>query len=242
MGKGMRPRRPPSSIPSPEQPGEFIAEQREEEGKDGPKKNRGVFSPACFHAKSQSLFGPPKKLGLFLCALRGERVSPLGIGSAIALRCFSSAHGEMAEWPGAPVLKPGSRASGAGNPSLRIRIMAFVCVRYCPVCRRTCVGCPEDWRKRLETHSAGRVTATRHGIPWHAAHLEETENMLLARRRETYLKSSAERRWSKKPTGNLAAFSRPLPGWGMFICCLALSFSRQGPSWLGPKAGTVSPM
>ena len=82
--------------------------------------------------------------------------------------------------------------------------MAFVYILYSDSRRRTYVGCSADWYDRLATHNAGRVTATRSGVPWRLVHLEETDSFLLARQRETYLKTSAGRRWMKKTLGNLA--------------------------------------
>ena len=81
--------------------------------------------------------------------------------------------------------------------------MAFVYVIYSPSRRRTYVGCSENWRVRLEMHNAGRVTATRSGTPWCLVHLEEEDGFVQARRRETYLKTSAGRRWLKKTLGKL---------------------------------------
>ena len=75
--------------------------------------------------------------------------------------------------------------------------MAFLYILYSPSRQRTYVGCSENWQGRLETHNAGRVTATCSGIPWHLVHLEETGTFLSARRRETHLKTSAGRRWLK---------------------------------------------
>ena len=133
----------------------------------------------------------------------------------------------MAEWPIAPVLKTGSRASGtgvprpdvsgrglapatgAGNPSLQKTNMAFVYVIYSSSRQRTYVGCSDDWQTRLETHNAGRVTTTRSGIPWRLVHLEEADSFLMARRREAYLKSSAGRRWLAKTLGKLEETGRP---------------------------------
>ena len=88
--------------------------------------------------------------------------------------------------------------------SLRNSFMAFVYILFSPSRQRTYVGCSENWQERLETHNAGRVSATCGGIPWHLVHLEETDSLVLARRRETYLKTSAGRRWMKGILGNLA--------------------------------------
>ena len=82
--------------------------------------------------------------------------------------------------------------------------MAFVYILFSPSRQRTYVGCSENWQARLETHNAGRVSATCGGIPWHLVHLEETDSLVLARRREIYLKTSAGRRWMKGILGNLA--------------------------------------
>jgi predicted GIY-YIG superfamily endonuclease len=81
--------------------------------------------------------------------------------------------------------------------------MAHVYILFSALRKRTYVGCSENWQARLETHNAGRVTATRSGVPWRMVHLEEAESMLLARRRESYLKSSAGRRWTKRILKNL---------------------------------------
>ena len=85
--------------------------------------------------------------------------------------------------------------------------MAFVYVIYSSSRQRTYVGCSENWRIRLGTHNSGRVTATRSGIPWRLVHLEEVDSLLLARRRETYLKTSAGRRWLKTTLGKLGGTS-----------------------------------
>lgn len=81
--------------------------------------------------------------------------------------------------------------------------MAYVYILYSPSKQRTYVGCTEKWTERLATHNAGRVRATHSGTPWRVVHLEELDNFPLARRRETYLKTSAGRRWLKKTLGNL---------------------------------------
>ena len=82
--------------------------------------------------------------------------------------------------------------------------MAFVYILYSASRRHTYVGCSENWSDRLATHNSGRVTATRSGIPWRLVHLEEVDTLLLARRRESYLKTSAGRRWMKKTLGSLS--------------------------------------
>ena len=90
--------------------------------------------------------------------------------------------------------------------------MAFVYVLYSPSRQRTYVGCSENWQARLDVHNAGRVAATRSGIPWRLVHLEEVDGILQARRREVYLKTSAGRRWLKKTLGKLdetSGTSRP---------------------------------
>ena len=86
--------------------------------------------------------------------------------------------------------------------------MAFVYVIFSSSRQRTYVGCSDDWQARLETHNAGRVTATRSGIPWRLVHLEEADSFLMARRREAYLKSSAGRRWLAKTLGKLEETGR----------------------------------
>ena len=82
--------------------------------------------------------------------------------------------------------------------------MAFVYILFSESRQRTYVGCSNDWGERLKTHNAGRVAATRPGIPWRLVHLEEMETLLLARRRESYLKTSAGRRWMNKTLGDLS--------------------------------------
>jgi len=92
--------------------------------------------------------------------------------------------------------------------------MAFVYILYSETRRKTYVGCTENWPARLNTHNAGRVTATRSGIPWQCVHLEELDTFLVARRRESYLKTSAGRHWLKKTLGDLTGsvrVPRPAP-------------------------------
>ena len=92
--------------------------------------------------------------------------------------------------------------------------MAYVYILYSDSRRKTYVGCTENWEVRLKIHNAGRVIATRPGTPWQLVHLEELDSFLSARRRESYLKTAAGRRWLKKTLGNLtksAGVPRPAP-------------------------------
>ena len=115
----------------------------------------------------------------------------------------------MAERAGLENRIPRKR-DGGSNPSLSETglftklIMAFVYILYSPSRQCTYAGCSEIWQERLATHNAGRVAATRSGVPWRLVHLEDADNMLLARRRESYLKTSAGRRWLKHALGELA--------------------------------------
>ncbi|MBM4147853.1 MAG: GIY-YIG nuclease family protein [Lentisphaerae bacterium] len=88
-----------------------------------------------------------------------------------------------------------------------------VYVLYSPSAKRTYVGCAHDVAARLTQHNAGKVSATRRGVPWHAVHTEHVGEYVLAVRRERYYKSAAGRRRLRAilPALDARLTSRPAP-------------------------------
>ena len=69
-----------------------------------------------------------------------------------------------------------------------------VYVLYSERLDRSYVGCSADVDRRVSTHNAGQVTATRSGVPWRVIYVETVGRYAEARRRERYYKSAAGRR------------------------------------------------
>ena len=63
---------------------------------------------------------------------------------------------------------------------------------------RTYVGSTNDFEKRLALHNSGRVTSTKHRIPFKTLFTEEFETIQEAKKRELYYKSGAGRRKLKQ--------------------------------------------
>ncbi|OGE08326.1 hypothetical protein A3A60_03970 [Candidatus Curtissbacteria bacterium RIFCSPLOWO2_01_FULL_42_26] len=63
---------------------------------------------------------------------------------------------------------------------------------------RTYVGSTNDFEKRLALHNSGRVTSTKHRIPFKIIFTEEFETIQEAKKREQYYKSGAGRRKLKQ--------------------------------------------
>jgi len=56
-------------------------------------------------------------------------------------------------------------------------------------------GCSHDVTERLCVHNAGKVKATKNGVPWIVIYTETVGDYKEARKRELYYK---ERRWTEK--------------------------------------------
>ncbi|MGQ9572346.1 MAG: GIY-YIG nuclease family protein [Dehalococcoidia bacterium] len=57
------------------------------------------------------------------------------------------------------------------------------------------IGHSGNMERRLAEHNAGKVRATRYGLPWKLVHTEVCQDAREARRREYYLKSQKSRRY-----------------------------------------------
>jgi len=63
---------------------------------------------------------------------------------------------------------------------------------------RTYVGSTNNFERRLAEHNAGRVTSTKHRIPFKILFTEEFETSREAKKKELYYKSGAGRRKLKE--------------------------------------------
>ena len=63
---------------------------------------------------------------------------------------------------------------------------------------RTYVGSTNNFERRLAKHNAGRVTSTKHRIPFKILFTEEFETSREAKQKELYYKSGAGRRKLKE--------------------------------------------
>jgi putative endonuclease len=70
--------------------------------------------------------------------------------------------------------------------------------------RKSYVGCTDDLTRRLKEHNSDKMAYTKHYKPWKIVHFEEFENLAIARKRESYLKTGAGRRFLKKIFNDLA--------------------------------------
>ena len=55
------------------------------------------------------------------------------------------------------------------------------------------IGCCEDLKRRFKQHNAGSVRSTKRFMPWKIVYNETHDTMLLARKRESEIKS-----WKKR--------------------------------------------
>ena len=60
------------------------------------------------------------------------------------------------------------------------------------------IGSTNNFERRLAKHNAGRVTSTKHRIPFKILFTEEFETIQEAKKRELYYKSGAGRRKLKQ--------------------------------------------
>ena len=59
------------------------------------------------------------------------------------------------------------------------------------------VGCCADMEVRLKQHNTGRNTSTRSGLPWVIKKVEEYPTLILARKRETFIKKMKSRKFTE---------------------------------------------
>ncbi|MBI5153076.1 MAG: GIY-YIG nuclease family protein [Parcubacteria group bacterium] len=64
--------------------------------------------------------------------------------------------------------------------------------------KRTYTGHTKNFSNRLLAHNKGRVTATKHRLPFEVLYTEKHENLYAAKKRELYWKSGGGRRRLQK--------------------------------------------
>ena len=76
--------------------------------------------------------------------------------------------------------------------------MYYVYVLYSEGFQKYYVGVTKDLERRIYEHNKGRTKSTKPFVPWALAHKEKFATFEEARKRETYLKSAAGRRWRRE--------------------------------------------
>jgi len=69
--------------------------------------------------------------------------------------------------------------------------------------KKSYVGCTDDLDRRLKEHNSGKMAFTKRYKPWKIIHFEEFESLSSARKRESFLKTGAGRRFLKILFNNL---------------------------------------
>ncbi|MBL7943964.1 MAG: GIY-YIG nuclease family protein [Flavobacteriales bacterium] len=72
---------------------------------------------------------------------------------------------------------------------------SVVYVIYSDSHQRQHIGITDNTEEILDMHNAGRVLSTSPYKPWRMIHTEDVESRPAAKKRETFLKSSAGRAW-----------------------------------------------
>jgi len=76
--------------------------------------------------------------------------------------------------------------------------MFYVYVLSSTEYKKSYVGCTDSIERRLTEHNSGKMVFTKRYKPWRLIHSEKFETLGEARRRESYLKTGAGRRFLKK--------------------------------------------
>ncbi|MFA4996365.1 MAG: GIY-YIG nuclease family protein [Patescibacteria group bacterium] len=64
--------------------------------------------------------------------------------------------------------------------------------------KKSYVGCTDNPDRRIKEHNSGKMAFTKRFKPWELIYHEKFETLGEARKRESYLKTSAGRRFLKK--------------------------------------------
>lgn len=92
-----------------------------------------------------------------------------------------------------------TRSVGRGTEvSIKFFQMFFTYVLFSEGFKRFYKGHCKDLELRLSEHNSGRVSSTKHFIPWRVIYFESFPEINEAIKREKYFKSAAGRRFLKK--------------------------------------------